>query len=82
MKLTWKEIKAHPKKALSHIKSLEKETAQNRVDWRQMKELLDCKLELIGYAKRLESELYDLKKRFDLPREGDFRPVVMSEDDH
>lgn len=81
MKLTWKEIKAHPKKALRHIKSLEKETTQNRVEWREMKELLDCKLELISYAKRLESELYDLKKRFDLPRDGDFRPVVMSEND-
>lgn len=80
MKLTWKEIKAHPKKALQHIKRLDDAVANNRVDWRQMKELLDCKLELISYAKRLESEVYDLKKRFDLPRDQDFRPVCMNQE--
>ena len=79
-KLTWKEIKAHPLKALRHIKRLEQEPLKSYARYRQVITLLGEKAELIDYARRLESEVYDLKKRFDLPRDQDFRPVCMNQE--
>lgn len=79
MKLTWKEIKAHPLKALRHIKRLDQESYKHYDISRQNVALIDDRAELIDYAKRLESELYDLKKRFGLPRDEGFRPVCMNQ---
>ncbi len=80
MKLTWKEIKAHPKKALQHIKRLEADALNFHSIYRQNVALTDDRAELIDYAKRLESELYDLKKHFELPRDEGFRPVCMNQE--
>lgn len=75
MQLTWRTIKANPIRAIREIRAIEQSETRAwkygyecEAKFLKVRDQLHDQADLLGQITRLQSEVYDLKKRQGLPR--------------